>query len=813
MSMPLNRLKELRPGYFNTVATALFLTAALLTAAPAYAADVYLAWDGVSQTGVTVTGYRVYYGTETGSYTDKGCDVTTTSCKVSGLNQGQTYHFVATAYNGYGESAPSDSVAYTVPDPLQTFTLNASAEGYGSISPSGTINITEGQSKTFTISADNGYKIKDVLVDKQSVGAVSAYTFNDIDANHTITAAFEAALAGSAPSTETNSDELAGTSDKNAIVETTTDLNPSPSIFAFEAEDGLMHMSGTDNNIAIGQDDSASARTYIWAPNGSGSIWNASGSGSDDYAAYSFEVTSPGTYIVWGRVLAPNSGDDSFYVSMDNGAKVIWDAHRSNEWAWDKVNQRGGEDPVVYNLVAGRHTLRIYRREDGTKLDCVVIAKDTTASVSDFTVDMVLADARLPSVDSDDSSSGGTTDSDGLSQDGAPYQQSDATTPDGSTAGSDSTTVSPAVTRAQEFVNQAPARPGLLLPENGEQAVSLVPILEIAGFSDPDLDDIHSATRWQIAVDPDFDRLILDVTVDKNHTNNYLLSFLVPHGTLVGEQLYYWRAAVNDAHDGDSGWSQTFSFTTAAETHTDLNANGVADDREPEFSDLDGNGQNDSGQPFMRVCKTNKAQSLIGINAVGGVEKINCFNVIDPETILDEPRPRLKHGLVVFNVAVDQVGGTATFELYLPEKPHDGSKWYKHDPINGWYEFPVGIVRNRYVMEITDGGFGDADGLANGIIVDPIGLADISNAVESVDSLDSFSAGDPEPTASGSGNACFIQTVGNWSGANTSGMARKSYPWLGCGGFLVMGLAAVVRKAAAGRRRKKIIYSLPANGG
>jgi hypothetical protein len=254
----------------------------------------------------------------------------------------------------------------------------------------------------------------------------------------------------------------------------------------------------------------------------------------------------------------------------------------------------------------------------------------------------------------------------------------------------------------------------------------------------------------------------LDVVVDRSHTNSYLVNFLVPHGTLCSEQLYYWRASVQDARDGDpkwSNWSEPFTFITAAKDQADVNGNGVADEVEPGYSDLDNNGQNDNDQRLMRVYKSRIGQSLIGIKAIAGVSQINCFTSIDPESIPDEPRPKLRYGLMVFNVSLDRPGDTAKFELYLPEKPRVESKWYKYDPINGWYEFPVEIDGDKYFIEITDGGFGDADGVENGIIVDPIGLADMSNDVESVDALDAVDTGDSDSTMDRLKNACFIQVA------------------------------------------------------
>ena len=75
--------------------------------------------------------------------------------------------------------------------PAGTFIVSASAGVGGTISPNGTSNYSAGASATYTITADNCYTIKDVLVDGVSVGAVGTYSFNNIQANGTITASFQ----------------------------------------------------------------------------------------------------------------------------------------------------------------------------------------------------------------------------------------------------------------------------------------------------------------------------------------------------------------------------------------------------------------------------------------------------------------------------------------------------------------------------------------------------------------------------------------------------------------------------------------------
>ena len=68
--------------------------------------------------------------------------------------------------------------------------ITATAGDNGKIAPTGDVAVPKGESKTFTITPDSGYHIKDVLVDGKSVGAVGTYTFENVVDNHTIHATF-----------------------------------------------------------------------------------------------------------------------------------------------------------------------------------------------------------------------------------------------------------------------------------------------------------------------------------------------------------------------------------------------------------------------------------------------------------------------------------------------------------------------------------------------------------------------------------------------------------------------------------------------
>jgi len=70
------------------------------------------------------------------------------------------------------------------------FTISTIAGANGSISPGGPVSAAPGSSQLFTITPDSGYEIDDVTVDGVSQGAITAYTFSNINANHTIEAQF-----------------------------------------------------------------------------------------------------------------------------------------------------------------------------------------------------------------------------------------------------------------------------------------------------------------------------------------------------------------------------------------------------------------------------------------------------------------------------------------------------------------------------------------------------------------------------------------------------------------------------------------------
>lgn len=74
-----------------------------------------------------------------------------------------------------------------------SYTIKATAGENGMISPFDTVKVRKGSHQTFTITPHNGYTVSDVMVDGQSIGAVTTYTFENVKKSHTIEAFFEKA--------------------------------------------------------------------------------------------------------------------------------------------------------------------------------------------------------------------------------------------------------------------------------------------------------------------------------------------------------------------------------------------------------------------------------------------------------------------------------------------------------------------------------------------------------------------------------------------------------------------------------------------
>lgn len=134
---------------------------------------------------------------------------------------------------------------------------------------------------------------------------------------------------------------------------------------------------------------------------------------------------------------------------------------------------------------------------------------------------------------------------------------------------------------------------------------------------------------------------------------------------------------------------------------------------------------------------------------------IESAKYCDPATLLNfiNQPDNMPFGLIYFSVLVDNPGDTASVRVKLPKAAPADARWYKHDEASGWTDYTDYVTfsqdRSSVIIHLQDGGYGDADGEANGVIIDPSGLA------ATLPSTVSSQTGSSEDNGAG----CFIFTL------------------------------------------------------
>ena len=327
--------------------------------------------------------------------------------------------------------------------------------------------------------------------------------------------------------------------------------------------------------------------------------------------------------------------------------------------------------------------------------------------------------------------------------------------------------------------NAEPDTPTLALAAD-QQVVELTPLIQTSNFQDPDAGDFHSATRWRIFSESD-DVCVFDIISEYS-----LTELQIPKLILDENKSYRWEARHYDNHGTPSEWSASRSFTTRADAN-DGDGNGIPDDQQIDgTADLDGDGTWDADQNDIKCVKAGDGKSL-------GISFKGSSNVVEIGSISAEPpddNPSLSaapgdseyfpFGLINFKLVMNQPGDSAEIKIYFSEPAPPDGRWLKYDPIEAtWTDYSSQAAfssdRRSLTLYLEDGGEGDADGTANGMIVDPSGVA-----VSSLGSLGSVSGGGSVGDAAG----CFINSVSGESAGFNAAQVWKTI----CGRELTIGL-------------------------
>ncbi len=145
-----------------------------------------------------VAGATVYFSSVPGA----AANATVTATADAGGNYSQPvpnglWHVSAAGPGHFPSSDRTVTVnGYPVPgidfslNPASTITISSGAGG--TVSPSGSVPVTNGQNQTFTITPAGGYSIGSVLVDGVEQGSIASYSFDNVSGNHTVSVTFTA---------------------------------------------------------------------------------------------------------------------------------------------------------------------------------------------------------------------------------------------------------------------------------------------------------------------------------------------------------------------------------------------------------------------------------------------------------------------------------------------------------------------------------------------------------------------------------------------------------------------------------------------
>ncbi|HXB01483.1 MAG TPA: chitobiase/beta-hexosaminidase C-terminal domain-containing protein [Opitutaceae bacterium] len=240
------------------------------------------------------------------------------SIYVNGTLTGTKVPNSGTHYNKYGQYVSSSGAGPSTFDWVNiqswsggtapggsptTFTITASAGANGSISPSGGVVVNQGANQSFTITPNSGYNVSSVTVDGSGQGAITSYTFSNVQANHTISATFQQQSVSEGPYGGTAA-AIPGT-----VQAENYDVGGQGVAY------NVTSVNGTDNGY---RSDGVDLETCSDTGGGVDLGWESPG----QWFKYTVNVATAGTYTVSFRVAAPSAVTDAFHISNSAGTNL-----------------------------------------------------------------------------------------------------------------------------------------------------------------------------------------------------------------------------------------------------------------------------------------------------------------------------------------------------------------------------------------------------------------------------------------------------------------------------------------------------------
>ena len=336
------------------------------------ATSVSLAWTPNSEPNLG--GYRLYYGTASGNYTDNLDVGNVTTATISNLTASTQYFIVLTAYNLAGiESQPSTEISYTTPSiepspsPTPTPDPSVTPTPEPTVTPTPDPSVTPTPEPTVTPTPD------------PSATPTPEPTVTPTPQPSPTPTPEPSVTPTPQPSPTPTPQPTASPSPSTTptpLPSATPSSTPSPAPTATPTPLAGLTFGATQGVItspfARNTDNTVSQTVETLNPLNGGK------------AVYAFTVTNPGPHIVTINVKAPDAGANSLFANMDAEptTTMIWDVPVGSGFQSKPITWRatGGVNPQKWSLSAGTHLLILRGREANLKVGQITISRSASSS-------------------------------------------------------------------------------------------------------------------------------------------------------------------------------------------------------------------------------------------------------------------------------------------------------------------------------------------------------------------------------------------------------------------------------------------------
>ncbi|MBR9980878.1 MAG: hypothetical protein KFF50_07610, partial [Desulfatitalea sp.] len=300
-----------------------------------------------------------------------------------------------------------------------------------------------------------------------------------------------------------------------------------------------------------------------------------------------------------------------------------------------------------------------------------------------------------------------------------------------------------------------PKQPMVYFPVDGATNISLTPRLTASAFSGGDVDDTHLRSQWRVWKTQN-KQTVLDVTRKRNPLNTLWIPFFtLSPGTTYACQVRYFD------HQGQaSKWSSPVHFTTRSSWFTRSASNLTDETSIPVAVDLDVEGI--TGVEMLQAVQTADGSYLVAVEIESDetVESIDVVAAVAPDST--EPQPPFEsthpNGLLGYRIQLVAPGQEASVILHFSDPIEPLTTWIAYGADGEWvdctHNVQVQADGMTVVRTIVDGGEEDADGVANGTIVDL--LAPLQIAADLPPPEQSGGSGEQSSASGSGGGGCFI---------------------------------------------------------